>query len=210
MSDKAEKFWDQAAGAYDFQVNKKFAQSYKDTAELSRKYLQPEKSLLEIGCGTGIMTVTTAPLVESVCAIDISPAMLSAAEKKAQSMGIGNITFAVSDIFDSGLDGRQFDIVSAFNVLFLLENEDKVIRRIRSLLSPSGIFISVTDCHGHAWFLQRFLMYILSRSGLIPYMRQYTTGSLEQSIEKHGFRILETASLYPKPPNYFIAAQKEA
>lgn len=47
---------------------------------------------------------------------------------------------------------------------------------------------------------------IVSGLGVVPRMTHYTPRGLEGALVENGFRVLETRSLYPSPPNYFIAA----
>ncbi|MCW4049521.1 MAG: methyltransferase [Candidatus Bathyarchaeota archaeon] len=63
--------------------------------------------VLDMGTGSGIQAVTAAtkPQVEHVVAVDINPAALIVAEKRAVSAGVlGKIEFVLSDLF-SNLSG---------------------------------------------------------------------------------------------------------
>jgi ubiquinone/menaquinone biosynthesis C-methylase UbiE len=199
-------FWDKAAPYYDQQSLMKYGKMYRETIDLGRRYLKPRYSVLDFGCGTGIVTMELAPCVKKITAIDGSPAMIDVARGKAEARAAGNIEFLVTDIFDGRFDHKKFDAVLAFNVLHYLPDPAAALRRIRELLAPSGVFLSTTDCRGSMNPVLRTLALFLSGVGLIPRMAHYTPHTLEAAFAANGFRVLEARSLYPAPPNYFIAA----
>jgi len=58
--------------------------------------------VLDMGTGSGIQAVTAAmkPAVESVLAVDINPAAIGEAKKRAEGEGVsGKLTFVFSDLF---------------------------------------------------------------------------------------------------------------
>lgn len=203
---KTQAFWDKNAPHYDRQSMKKYGKTYRDTIELSRRYLKPGFTVLDFGCGTGIVTVELAASVEKIVAVDVSPAMLDAARGKAAARGAGNIEFIVTDIFDERFNGKKFDAVCAFNILHYLPDPPAALRRISGLLAPAGVFLSTTDCWGAMNPALRTLASLLSGVGVVPRMTHYTPPQLEAAFTEYGFRVLEARSLYPAPPNYFIAA----
>jgi ubiquinone/menaquinone biosynthesis C-methylase UbiE len=196
------------AGGYDDQTLKKYEKTYRDTIALSRKYLQPGHHVLDFACGTGIITVELAGSVSSMLAIDLSGKMIEIARHKSEQKKLDNVTCEVRDLFDPALNAHPFDAVCAFNILYFIKDIDRVLDRIFELLTPSGVFLSATDCIGDVKSLLAPVYISLSRIGILPYMQALTCSGLETSIQKHGFSILETKDLYHFPPNYFIAAQK--
>lgn len=68
------------------------------------------KSILDVGCGTGVYTIRIAKEAGSVTGIDISQEMLSVLEQDAAAEGCQNIETIISpwDTFDTG--GKQWDI----------------------------------------------------------------------------------------------------
>jgi SAM-dependent methyltransferase len=65
--------------------------AYAQTLDAIAAYLRPEDAVLEIGAGTGQVTIPVARQVRHVTAIDHSPAMLALLREKAQQDGIDNI-----------------------------------------------------------------------------------------------------------------------
>jgi SAM-dependent methyltransferase len=106
----------------------------------------PESALLELGCGTGRVTLALAGHCRFIQGIDLSPAMISICEAKLAEAGIppSKAKVTVGDITDFGL-GRTFDLIIApFRVLQNLELEsdvDGLFRSIRRHLAPGGACI---------------------------------------------------------------------
>ena len=196
------------AHRYDTQVDKNYRDTYKLTIEKTTPYLKNTDTVLDFACGTGITTIELAKQVQEIHAIDISRDMISFATNKTRKHSINNVRYSVCDIMSNEIKENSFDVVLAFNVLHFLTNTDEVLERIRQLVKDDGLFISVTDCSGEKKTIISTIQSFLSRSGVIPYMKEYTINELESVITKAGFSILETDNLYDIPPNYFITARK--
>lgn len=104
--------------------------------------LEPGRPLdvLIAGCGTGQHALETAQryLGARVLAVDLSLSSLCYAKRKAQEMGLGNITYAQADIL--GLDklGRDFDLIESSGVLHHLAEPEVGWRVLLGLLRPGG------------------------------------------------------------------------
>lgn len=106
----------------------------------------PEESttVLELGCGTGILTarIRTAHPAATVTCIDRSSAMLAVARRKP---GLKGVSFIESDFRDTWPAGPYDAVISTF-CLFALEPDDlqATITRAYQVLRPGGVF--VTGC----------------------------------------------------------------
>ena len=99
-------------------------------------------------------------------------------------------------------------MVTAFNVLCYMDDQDRVLARIRRLLKPGGLFLSVTDCLGERPTRDGLQKLWRSRTGSMPYVALYRIGGLEETVSRAGFLILERERLFRVPPRLFIAARK--
>lgn len=72
----------------------------------------PLMRVLDIGCGSGVYGLALANRVGEVIGCDFSPAMISAARRKAAEAGFGNVRFKEGDFREIDLDG-PFDLVFA-------------------------------------------------------------------------------------------------
>ncbi|MFA6845594.1 MAG: methyltransferase domain-containing protein [Sphaerochaetaceae bacterium] len=206
---RAEQFWDRLAHGYDKSTNSTYAEAYKKSIEISKKYLAPKMTLLDIGCGTGIITNEIADSVTRIDAIDYSKKMIEEAKNKALKRGIGNINYAVDDITHLANSGNLYDCVTAYNVLYFMEHVDETLRRINSIIIEKGLFIAVTDCLGEKKTFKGQVTKLFQKLGIFPFMEFFSIADLRKIICNNGFTIIEETSLYPAPPNYCIVARKQ-
>jgi 2-polyprenyl-3-methyl-5-hydroxy-6-metoxy-1,4-benzoquinol methylase len=207
VMDRSEKFWDTRASEYD-RDEEKYEQAYQETIESTRRHLSPGDVVLDYACGTGIITNQIAPSVKEVHAIDISSKMIDVAQREAHERGIDNVHYAQSTVFDDSHEKGSFDVILAFNVLHLLEDTRRVVQRISELLKPGGLFISATPCMGEKKSFLGGLFFLLSKTGIAPYIRFPTFSELEGLVAGGDLQIVETRDLHQTPPNYFIVAKK--
>ena len=71
--------------------------------------LCPTDTVLEIGCGTGKVTVALSKLVKKVYALDIRPEAISVATGNARQAGAANIEFACADAMSFLKKSQVFD-----------------------------------------------------------------------------------------------------
>ena len=110
----------------------------RDRALLAELGLKPHMAMADIGCGTGILARESAGMCRSVVAIDVSAAMLAAAEARAD--GLGNLRFQRAGFLSFEADAQSLDLVTAKNALHHLPDFWKAIAlaRIFAALRPGG------------------------------------------------------------------------
>jgi ubiquinone/menaquinone biosynthesis C-methylase UbiE len=204
---KSEKFWNKISDNYDDQL-KRYERTYLKTIENTKKYLDKDDIVLDYACGTGIILVDIADSVKEIHAVDIASKMIEIARRKADERNLKNIHFAQTELFDDRFKEKSFDVVFAFNILYLLSDVTNVLKRINALLKPGGMFISATDCLGEKKMFVNTLKYMLSKIGILPFMHMLTTHELETLIMDAHFKIIETEKLSDASSNYFIASKK--
>ena len=210
--DKSEKFWDKVANKYD-KTEKRFEQIHIKTVENTKKYLNVNDIVLDYGCGTGTKALEIASNVKKIHGIDISSKMIEAAKRKAVERKIENVDFAQATIFDERYKRESFDVILAFNILHVLEDNQQIMQRITELLKPGGLFISTTPClkEKMAFLIKCKLSFylLLIKIGLVPNMlTRYKISELEDLIANGNFQIVETAILYHRMSCCFIVAKK--
>jgi ubiquinone/menaquinone biosynthesis C-methylase UbiE len=103
--------------------------------------LQPGDHVLDIGAGTGDLSILAARLVGpggSILATDISADMLNIAARVAQQEGLTNITTRVMDAQQLDLQDNAFDAVICRLALMLIPHYQQALREIRRVLKPGG------------------------------------------------------------------------
>ncbi len=203
---KSKKFWDKQAARFD-QQDKENQSVENKTAEKLRKYLKPSDKVLEYACGTGQLAIGIAPDVQEIQGIDISSKMIAIAQRNAVDSHVENVHFSQSTIFEEQFKDESFDVITAFNVLHLVETQP-VLRRINELLKPGGLFISDTPCLGDAKSVVSFVISLASKVGLVPKIQKLCVAGLEDLLENERFQIIEKEHSIDTVPLDFIVAKK--
>ena len=181
---------------------------YETVLSCTLPYLRPGDQVLDLGCGTGTLTVALAARAARVRAIDASEEMVRQTAARAARAGAENVQAVRTDLFDPDLEPGSCDVVTAFDVLCYVEDQVAALARIRSLLKPGGLFLSVTDCLGERPTKDGLQKLWRSRTGAMPYVAFYRAVGLEETIARAGFLILERERLFRVPPSLFVAARK--
>ena len=209
---KERAIWDKQAAGYDNRVFRMYENAYDLSIQKIRSVLSPDHKVLEIGCGTGIISLGIAPYVESVIAADISPRMLSMAKSKAESSSISNVDFRLYDGYSIPCADESFDVVLLFNTLHVVKEPESLLREANRLLKPSGCLLSATDCYGEPVpFPVRLMLGVqklLKRIGFISFLWYYGREDLHRLFEQSGFDITDSDVLHPAPVNYYLLAGK--
>ncbi len=117
------------------------------TSILSRLDLAPGLSVLDAGCGPGLLTIPLARLVGpqgTVVALDVQEGMIRRARDAAARAGVSNITFLVAGLGDGKLAPASFDRALLVTVLGEIPDRPGALREIHSSLKPGG-FLSITE-----------------------------------------------------------------
>jgi ubiquinone/menaquinone biosynthesis C-methylase UbiE len=98
----------------------------------------PGARVLEVGCGTGVLTRRLAnwPEVGSVTGVDTAPSLLSRARELAA--GLANITFREGDARSLPFEREAFDVVIFDSTLSHVPNPEQAIGEAFRVLQPSG------------------------------------------------------------------------
>ena len=104
-------------------------------------------AIVDIGCGTGSLSVILAEQGHAVQGIDLSPAMIALAREKAAALGL-TISFEVMDAAFPRLTPGQFDVILCRHLLWALPEPAQVLVRWAGLLKPEGQFILI-EGHWH-------------------------------------------------------------
>jgi len=93
--------------------------------------------ILDIGCGTGSLSVIAVELGYKVTGIDFSPEMIARAKAKTLTSGY-SIEFQVMDAAFPQFPQQQFDVLICRHLLWALPDIDQVLRRWVRLLKSGG------------------------------------------------------------------------
>jgi 2-polyprenyl-3-methyl-5-hydroxy-6-metoxy-1,4-benzoquinol methylase len=96
-----------------------------------------QKTVLELGCGTGLYTEQVAPLCKAVVAVDISDALLNEARAKVPASSVHFVRQDLENI-DPDQVGRGFDAVYGCSILHHLDLE-RTLPQLKGLLAPGAL-----------------------------------------------------------------------
>lgn len=105
----------------------------------------PNLSLLDIGCALGVLLEEAQKQGIEAYGIDVSADAVVYCKKKGLNVFQGNLATAKLP------RGKQFDIVTAFEVIEHEQEPLSMIRRVYKLLKKGGIAILTTPNHGSLW-----------------------------------------------------------
>ena len=124
--------------------------------ELMLKLSKPQSSdvVLDVACGTGIVSCEFAKFVSHVTGIDLTPAMIEQAKQLQQEKQLKNITWKIGDVSKPPLlfDDSSFSIVVTRYSLHHLLQPEKVLQEILLTHLIEGIGIAL-DLKGERMFL---------------------------------------------------------
>jgi 2-polyprenyl-3-methyl-5-hydroxy-6-metoxy-1,4-benzoquinol methylase len=137
--------WDQAADTFDNEPDHGLRDPLVRQAwtELLSMWQPRTKAIiLDIGCGTGSLSVVLAGLGHEVIGIDLSPRMIALAREKATAAGHA-IEFHVMDAAAPPLEPNFFDVIVCRHLLWTLHNPEMVLQRWVNLLKPKGRLVLI-------------------------------------------------------------------
>lgn len=138
---RIENYWDRSAGGYDDQ----FGHGIHSTDEkklwldLLARYLpaSPGAKILDVGCGTGFLSLLAAEIGLDVTGIDFSEVMRTKGRRKAEAAGL-TIDFSRGDAEAPDFPPGTFDAVISRHVMWTLPNPGRALRAWKDLLTPGG------------------------------------------------------------------------
>ncbi|MGL4380015.1 MAG: class I SAM-dependent DNA methyltransferase [Vibrio sp.] len=133
--------WDEYAATWEQNhVNHVFVQSAFQ--QLTQILTVQDKHVLDLGCGSGLLSQLLSPLARDIVALDSSEAMIEELDRKE----LRNVE-PVVDCLTRGLVAqhpafrKQFDLVVASSVCAFLPNLSDVVDIVFTLLDQGGYFV---------------------------------------------------------------------
>ena len=112
-------------------------QEFIDSLQLTK-----EKSVLEIGVGTGRLAVRAAPECRDFFGIDISPKTVKRAKENLKAHG--NVTLICADFTEYNFE-HKFDVIYSSLTFMHIKDKQAAINKVKSLLNIGGRFVLSID-----------------------------------------------------------------
>jgi SAM-dependent methyltransferase len=180
-----------------------------------RQHFPPLGRVIDLGCGTGRLSVSLAQAGHRVLAVDLSEAMLAMVNEKARVANVAIDCIKANIVDLAALADASFDAAAClFQTLGMIAGDDarrRVLRHVHRLLRPGGRFVfhvhnrwfNAWTRHGrrllvrdvcNSWLgRQRAGDYVMpSHQGLGPMpMHLFTRGEVCTLMAETGFTIRE-------------------
>ncbi|GAA3024962.1 class I SAM-dependent methyltransferase [Streptomyces glomeratus] len=140
--------WDRAAADFDDEPDHGLRDPLVRGAWAARmgEWLPPRPGdVLDLGCGTGSLSLLAAERGHRVTGVDLSPAMVALARAKLSGR---DAVFLVGDAAAPPVPDRLFDAVLVRHVLWALPDPGRALRHWRGLLRPGGRLVLVEGVWG--------------------------------------------------------------
>ena len=212
MINKTQNFWNKQAEKYDYS-ERQFEPVFKEVVSKTKEYLRISDNVMDFGCATGTKTLELAEATKQIHGIDISDEMIKEATKKKNELKIANASFTQGTIFENDFQKESFDKIISYGVIHLLDDKEKVIKRVHELLKPEGLFISTTACLKNKMAFKNrleFSAYLFIKSlGIFPlHLNRLKTNDVENLITNGKFQIVKAEKIFHGITISFIVARK--
>ena len=136
--------FDAVAGIWDEEPRRVKLATEVAAAIRNRLHMSSTWDALEMGCGTGLVTVALAPHLGSITGIDSSSGMLGKLAEKVKASGIANIKTALCDLSAGEMPEGRFHLIVSAMVLHHIEDPETLLSSLKSRLHPGG-WIALAD-----------------------------------------------------------------
>jgi cobalt-precorrin-6B (C15)-methyltransferase len=107
--------------------------------------LCPTDTVLEIGCGTGKVSVAMARLAGSVSSLDLRQDAITMAAETARREGLSNIDFSCTDAVDFLKNDRQFDCAFLGGTKNLVAILPVLVMKVRRTIVINAVMVSTLE-----------------------------------------------------------------
>lgn len=140
-------FWDQQAPTFDEEPDHGLTDPVTRLAwaTLLDGFLEKQEgrdSVVDLGCGTGSVSVLLAERGHSVVGVDLSPKMIERAQHKARTNEL-DLEFMVGDVQNMGIPRQTYGAVVSRHLLWAMPDPPALVKRWSAPLTDSGLFIAI-------------------------------------------------------------------
>ena len=197
MTDNTNKgFWERMARIYTAFMSKNDT-AYRQICKLSEQYIDSEKSVLELACGTGQITFLMAGKSGSWEATDYSGNMITEAEKRNQGENkCKQLRFCVQDATKLTYEDEKFDVVVIANALHIIPQQEKALREIHRVLKKGGNLFAPTFVYEKGY--PKLPIWLMEKAGFKTY-HKWQSKELKEYVGNRGFQVVSATLVKGKP-----------
>ena len=124
---RQERFWGKRARSWDHGAGNNPGLVKVVDQVIASASLNEDSVVMDLGCGSGQLSLRIAPYVKKVIAVDISQNMINLLVKNAEANKITNIETMVAPIEHLVLPAASFDVIVTNYALHHLKDKDKAL-----------------------------------------------------------------------------------
>ena len=188
-SNPSRHYWDKEAATFDDEPDHGLRDPVVRSAwrDLLHAALPPTPAaVLDMGCGTGSLSILLASLGYEVTGVDFSPAMIARAEAKAQAAGC-EIAFHLGDAADPQPALGVFEVIICRHLLWALPDLTLVLKNWATRLAANGRLLLI---EGY-WHTGGGLHASQITAVLPPYFKTVVVKDLSSTFELWGTDVLD-------------------
>ena len=200
-----KQFWSCWSGFYD-RFMRSNERLYDAITAKMKGSLNRQMNVLELACGTGLISGQIAGSVKSIEATDFSPEMIAEAKKKPHS---ARLHYSVQDATNLPYGSETFDAVVITNALHIMPEPEKALSEARRVLKENGILIAPTFVHGEGVGF-RLRTRVMELTGFRTY-HKWDACDFEEFISRCGFTATEERLMGGSiSPLYYLEARMDS
>lgn len=167
-------------------INKKNF-TYRHLIEVIDKHVKGKKFILDIGSGTGTLSLYLAAKGHKVIGIDTSERAIETAIENAKKLGLRKKVCFQKMHFPNEYPYHKFDFALCTEVIEHIKDDKKAIKRIFKLIKKNGIVVISVPSKSAPLYRWGFCENFDRRVG---HLRRYTSKELISKCKSGGFDIL--------------------
>lgn len=162
--------------------------THGEILKIISSHINEGMQVLDIGCGTGSVSLWVSRHAKSVVGIDISNRAIQSCKHNAKALGVRNARFICESI-EGHREKNKYDLIIMLEVLEHLENDDKVLKQVHGMLKNGGTLLLSSPSVNAPLYKIGYLKGFDKRVG---HLRRYSTNMLVSLIQSTGFNVQQT------------------
>jgi ubiquinone/menaquinone biosynthesis C-methylase UbiE len=150
--------------------------------------IRPDDRVLDVACGTGLVSFVCAPYAREVVGIDISPGMLAKARALRHSREVRNVHFVLGEAAHMPFKDGEFDVVVCRLAIHHFSQPEREIREMARVLKAGGRLV-ISDTISSEDEREARLHNALERLRDPSHARMLSQTELRTLIERVGLRM---------------------
>lgn len=146
------------------------------------------KTILDVGCGAGTVSLYLANKGASIVGIDISRKAIDSCKKSARILKLKDKTQFICNTIEKIKFRRKFDVIICSEIIEHIPKDKAFLKRIHKLLKKNGLLILSTPSINAPLYKVGLAQNFDKRVG---HIRRYSKEQISDLVKKSGFRIEE-------------------